>query len=82
MLTPLFLMLLASGDTGSQKPVAVKAVDHEPIICRTYETTGTRLGRKRVCMRKSDMVRDEFENQKTLEKSMIDVKPRFEGTGQ
>ena len=62
--------------------MAVKAIDRDPIICRTYETTGTGLGRKRVCMRKSDMVRDEFENQKTLEKGMIDVKPRSEGTGQ
>lgn len=69
------LFILASAGQGASQPATAKPPEttesHDPMVCESSEQIGSRLRRKRVCMRRSEWERQKQENKQMIERTQV-----------
>jgi len=64
------LALLAGAQSAPlATPPAAKIEDKDPVVCQRIEETGSRLGFKKVCMRKSQWAEQRNEDRMLIDRS-------------
>jgi hypothetical protein len=66
-----FFLLTSAQAAPAAAPPTPPAQDADPVICQRIEETGSRLGSRKVCMRKSQWAEQRNEDRMLIDRSQI-----------